>query len=171
MNQAIEKCPACGNKQIYYDGIKRYHCSECRWEFYQNTAAAVAGIIEYKGKFLAVERKLEPGKGLLDFPGGFIDPMETAEQALTRELLEELSVKISNWEYLCTAPNLYKYKGIEYSTCDIFYTTQVENIDFKIDDSEIAGIVWRALDELDSKEFAFLSMKEAIKALKNIKTR
>lgn len=166
MKQAIEKCPGCGNERITYDGIKRYYCYRCNWEFYQNTAAAVAGIIEYQGKYLAVKRNLEPGKGLMDFPGGFVDPMETAEHALAREIQEELNVKITNWDYLCTAPNLYKYNGIEYSTCDIFYTAHIEHTDFKIDESEIAGIVWRSLEELNPEEFAFRSMKAGIEALK-----
>lgn len=53
----------------------------------------VAAILWRDGRFLAVERP--QGKamaGLWEFPGGKIEPGETAEAALVRELAEELGV-------------------------------------------------------------------------------
>ena len=162
-SKAINKCPSCGAESVEYDGVKKFYCPQCSWEYYQNTAAAVAVIIEYKGKVLAVERNREPGKGMFDFPGGFVDPSETAEAALQREIMEELGVELFDLTYLCSAPNLYKYKGIEYSTCDIFFVARIDSDIFKIDTSEIASFHWFNKVELDSKLFAFVSMQEAIK--------
>ena len=169
LNKAIINCPNCNSEEITFDGIKKYFCQSCNWEFYHNTAAAVAGILEYEGKILAVIRNREPGKGMLDFPGGFVDPMETAEHAIIREIKEELKTDISNLEFLCTAPNIYKYKGIEYSTCDIFFKAQLSSNEFMIDESEIGGIVWKTPEELNPEEFSFHSMKDAIKMLKEKK--
>ena len=164
MKQSFHSCPNCSNMDLVYDGIKKYYCTECGWEFYQNTAAAVAGILEKDGKVLAVKRSLDPGKGLLDFPGGFVDPLETAEDALRREIKEELHIDLGALAFLCTSPNLYKYKGIEYSTCDMIFIAEVTDDITKVDELEIAGFQWFDKSELDPEKFAFRSMKYAIKA-------
>jgi NADH pyrophosphatase NudC (nudix superfamily) len=167
MKQSLYSCPNCSNMDLIYDGVKKYQCPECGWEFYQNTAAAVAGIIEFQGRVLAVKRNQEPGKGMLDFPGGFVDPMESAEEALRREIKEELHIELRELEYLCSAPNIYHYKGIEYSTCDVFFIAQIDKEILKFEESEIASYYWYDKSELDADKFAFRSMKEGIKAYLN----
>jgi 8-oxo-dGTP diphosphatase len=61
-----------------------------------------AGIIEENGKVLIARRK--PGKhmgGKWEFPGGKIEPGESPEQSLARELDEELSVRAHVGRFLC----------------------------------------------------------------------
>ena len=63
--------------------------------------AAVA-LIDRDGRVLIAQRP--PGKsmaGLWEFPGGKIDPGETPEQALVRELHEELGIET---EEACLGP-------------------------------------------------------------------
>jgi 8-oxo-dGTP diphosphatase len=53
----------------------------------------VAGIIERQGRFLICRRKPEQSHALKwEFPGGKVEPDETPEQALARELEEELGI-------------------------------------------------------------------------------
>ena len=53
----------------------------------------VAAIIERDGRVLICRRKPEQSHPLQwEFPGGKVEPGETPEQALTRELAEELAV-------------------------------------------------------------------------------
>ncbi len=56
----------------------------------------VCGVIENpEGAFLACLRPQEKHlEGLWEFPGGKVDPGETPESALVRELMEELSVEV-----------------------------------------------------------------------------
>ena len=53
----------------------------------------VAAVVEQHGSFLVTRRQAGVHlEGLWEFPGGKIDPAETHEQALRRELKEELDV-------------------------------------------------------------------------------
>jgi 8-oxo-dGTP diphosphatase len=53
----------------------------------------VAGIIERQGRILICRRKAEQSHPLKwEFPGGKVEPGETPEQALARELEEELGI-------------------------------------------------------------------------------
>lgn len=55
----------------------------------------VAAIIREDGKILATQRGYGELKGGWEFPGGKIEPGETQEEALVREIKEELDVTVS----------------------------------------------------------------------------
>ncbi|ADD69665.1 NUDIX hydrolase [Denitrovibrio acetiphilus DSM 12809] len=60
-----------------------------------NTIEVVAAVIEKNGKFLIAQRPEHAHLGSQwEFPGGKIEPGETHEQALVREIKEELSINI-----------------------------------------------------------------------------
>ena len=55
----------------------------------------VAAIIERDGKILATQRGYGDMKGGWEFPGGKVEPGETPEQAIKREIEEELEAEIN----------------------------------------------------------------------------
>ncbi len=55
-----------------------------------------------KNQVLATQRGYGEFKGLWEFPGGKIEPGETAEKALVREIQEELDCEISVGDLFCT---------------------------------------------------------------------
>lgn len=167
LQKAFSFCPVCHSDTLGFDHIKKYTCTACGWEFYQNTAASVACIVENNGKVLVVERNKQPGKGMFDFPGGFVDPDESAEEAALRELKEELDIEPKNLRYLGSAPNHYVYKGIEYTTCDLFFVCELQQPTFTVDNTEIASVHWLSPEDLDGEKFAFESMRKAIVLYQN----
>jgi 8-oxo-dGTP diphosphatase len=55
-----------------------------------------AALIDEKGRVLLAQRpEGKPMAGLWEFPGGKIEPFETPEQALIREIKEELGVELA----------------------------------------------------------------------------
>ena len=54
----------------------------------------VAAIIHHEGRVLATQRGYGDFKDGWEFPGGKMEPEETAEAAIVREIREELAVEI-----------------------------------------------------------------------------
>jgi 8-oxo-dGTP diphosphatase len=70
----------------------------------------VAAIIEHNGETLCVQRgesKLDYISHKWEFPGGKIETGETAEQALRREIQEELKIAIEVRELVLTTDHEY----------------------------------------------------------------
>ena len=51
-------------------------------------------VTDEQGRLLMIQRGHDPGAGLWSIPGGRIEPGETDEQALVRELLEETNLQV-----------------------------------------------------------------------------
>ncbi len=54
----------------------------------------VDAVVVQSGHILLIERKAQPGKGLMALPGGFLDPTENLQEAVIRELREETRIKV-----------------------------------------------------------------------------
>ena len=78
-------------------------------------------IVNDKGEILFTKRSVDPHKGMLDLPGGFVDIMESAENALVREIKEELNLNIEHFQYFMSSPNEYIFGGLSVFTLDLAY--------------------------------------------------
>jgi len=156
-------CPRCGwgrspvRKQSYF------HCDACGYRLYFNAATAVACFArDPKGRVLFIRRAKEPAKGKLAVPGGFVDFGETAEEALCREMLEEVDMQISGLEYLCSYPNKYHYRGLTYWTVDVFFSAKaVSGQAVPLD--EVADVFWLKPSQVKLAKLAFPSVRKAWK--------
>lgn len=155
-------CPKCGTPNLQFLQERKWECTSCGFVLYHNVAAAVAVLITWGEELFLTRRNIDPAKGLLDLPGGFIDPDETAEEACARELQEELGVSIAPDKllYVGSQPNIYPYKEITYRTMDLFFRYAIdEKIDFKMDTSELADTLWLPMSSLNLSEIAFASQR------------
>ena len=82
----------------------------------------VAGIIKDGDKIFATQRGYGDFKDGWEFPGGKMEPGETPEQAIARELKEELAVDVNVGEFLCTVD--YDYPAF-HLTMHCFYCSVI----------------------------------------------
>lgn len=86
------------------------------------TIEVVAGVIRDGEKIFATQRGYGDCKDGWEFPGGKMEPGETPQQALARELREELAVEVDVDEFICTVD--YDYPKF-HLTMHCFYCTVV----------------------------------------------
>lgn len=157
---ALKYCPKCGAAALRSIGQKLLRCEACGFELYMNPAAAVAGVIvDERGRMVVLVRGKEPGQGKWDLPGGFVDPGETVEDALRREVREEVGLDVRALRYLGSWPNVYEYMGVRYRTLDMGFVCETAGASLaKPMEDEIAQVLFLTPREIDLKRFAFPSV-------------
>lgn len=69
-------------------------CAHCGQTSYRNPTPVAVALVPVDGGLLAVRRGIEPGRGQLALPGGYINWGETWPAACAREVHEETGVTI-----------------------------------------------------------------------------
>ena len=110
-------------------------------------AAVICDSIQTKHRIYATARGYGDYKGQWEFPGGKIEPGETAQQALKREIAEELDTEIAVHDKIGTIE--YDYPAFHLSM-DCFWC-EVLSGDLVLKEAEAAR--WLAKDELDSVQW------------------
>lgn len=107
-------------------------------------AAVICDSIIQKKKIFATARGYGEFKGLWEFPGGKIEAGETPQQALYREIMEELDTKIKVYDLIDTVE--YDYPDFHLSM-DCFWCEVIEgNLILK----EAEAAKWLTRETLDS---------------------
>jgi ADP-ribose pyrophosphatase len=125
---------------------------------------AVGGLIFNKlGHVLLIERARDPGKGKLGMPGGFVDPGETAEESLRREVFEEVGLEIDEARFLMSCPNQYTYQNVTNPVLDIFFHARVsDQHEIRPASSEVAHWFWSPIEVAVLDRIAFESNRRAL---------
>jgi mutator protein MutT len=162
----LKFCPRCGSAHFPATGSRSFQCTDCSFNYYVNAAAAVAVLLfNEKGELLFTRRAIEPHRGKLDLPGGFIDPMETGEQAAIREIQEELGIEIHSLKYLCSYPNEYVFSEYSVFTLDLAFLAKTDSLDRMTAMDDISSFEFYNLHDVDLDELPSISMKNIIKEL------
>lgn len=156
-------CPSCGVPNSN-PGCTPFKCEKCGFYNYFGPVAAVGGIVvNEQGEMLFIRRSRDPGKGKWGLPGGFVDAGETAEQAITREIHEEVGLTVVSTEFLTTAPNEYHLRGICSPVIDLFYVVSVQSetqIELAVD--EVDHFEWSRPTLSHLENMAFESNRLAV---------
>ncbi len=162
--KVLKYCPKCGSAEFNKSGERSLKCAACGFHFFINSAAAVAALVTNdEGKLMLVTRGVEPNYGKLDLPGGFVDPLESAEEAVMRELNEELGLKVKNLKYLGSAPNEYVFSAYTVFTLDMAFQVTAESLEHLKPMDDILAYKFYSEDELDYRDVPAPSIKKFVK--------
>lgn len=119
----------------------------------------VCGALIQQGKVLIARRNYGSSKGMYEFPGGKVEKNETKEEALIREMKEELDIDIHTIQYLSESEDQQEYPF--HLTCFLCFSNQVPKMIVHDD------FIWTTLDHIYDHHF-FKSDIGLVKSLKKV---
>jgi NAD+ diphosphatase len=128
-------CPRCGAPTRIMDAGYRRLCGKCEAEHFPRVDPVVI-MLATDGEACLVGRGKHFPPGMFSALAGFMEPGETIEEAVQRELMEEASVKVNEVTYYATQPWPFP------SSLMIGCFAKAESRDTKVDDNELAEVRW-----------------------------
>ncbi len=160
--EAFAHCPSCGRRAAAAGAVP-FECRDCGFVYFFNPAVAAAAlVVASDGRALFIRRAHEPSKGKLALIGGFVDPGESLEEALRREVREEVNVELSSIEYLSSHTNDYAYRGLTYPVVDVFFIGHAERPETAAALDAVESVTWLDPQAVRADDIAFPSMREAL---------
>jgi NAD+ diphosphatase len=134
-------CGQCGTPTVTKDDEMAKICPECGFISFTRLSPAVITAIIKDGKLLMALHTRTPGDmyGLI---AGFVEPGETLTEAVQRETLEEVGLRVNNIKYFGSQPWPYP------NSLMIAFTADYESGEIEVDGKEIIDAHWFSPDEL-----------------------
>ena len=140
---AHPRCSRCGAPTVSAVGGAERHCPECGAEHHPRTdPAVIMTVTDDAGRVLLGHNPRWPA-GRYSTLAGFVEPGETAERAVIREVLEEAAVHVSDVTYLGSQPWPFP------ASLMLGYTARASDPSTNLADGvELIDARWFAPDEL-----------------------
>ncbi|GAB5388264.1 MAG: hypothetical protein Alpg2KO_12320 [Alphaproteobacteria bacterium] len=108
-----------------------------------------------RSEILLIEKARGPYTGLQDLPGGSLEPLETLEETLVREVREETGTTVTHRRQLQAVSTLFPYMQDGKPCClrhvGVLYLAEIEGqINFAGDEEDAGRVVWQAISTLQA---------------------
>lgn len=132
-------CACCGHPTHFADAGYKRTCPNCNAEHFPRTDPVVIMLATHGDACLVGRGKQFPPQ-FFSALAGFVEPGETIEEAVAREIHEEAGVRVKNVTYFTTQPWPFP------SSLMIGCYAQAEGRDITIDQTELADAFWLEKD-------------------------
>ncbi len=156
-------CRRCGEQLEHKNGVL-FECRNGHKIFYNSIPAMTLILVNDNNELLVLERAEDPGKGMLDAPGGFCDGTESVEEAIAREVREEVGLDPSDYtepEFMFTATNPYDFGGETVTTLGVQFVARMKTGKQPVAGDDAATVRWVSAAELDLDKVFFPVVRKA----------
>ncbi len=136
-------CAKCGAKSEMADAGYRRHCESCGADHFPRTDPVVIMAVRHGDRLLLGRQSSWP-PGMYSALAGFMEPGETIEAAVRREVLEESGIKVGAISYVATQPWPFP------SSLMIGMIGEAETTELKIDKAELEDARWFERAEIEA---------------------
>lgn len=134
-------CSRCGHpSDIAWAGWRR-KCPACGAEHYPRTDPVVIMLVTRGGRTLVGRQRPWP-RGMYSLLAGFMEPGETMEAAVRREVLEEAGISVGRVRYLASQP--WPFPASLMIAC----AAEALSDEITLDDAELEDACWITRDEV-----------------------
>jgi NAD+ diphosphatase len=134
-------CSRCGTEIYRKPGERGKECPDCGELFYPRISPAIIVLIRNGSKVLLARSHNFP-QGIYSLIAGFVEPGETAEAAVAREVWEEVGIRVKNITYFGTQAWPFP------NSLMIGFTAEYDSGDIQPDGFEIEDAKWFSAEEL-----------------------
>jgi len=96
-------CGRCGTPTQVKSNERARECPNCKQVHYPRIAPAIMALVR-RGRELLLARSPHFAPGMYSALAGFVEPGETLEQTLVREVREEVGIEVANVRYFASQP-------------------------------------------------------------------
>ncbi|MFM9853658.1 MAG: NAD(+) diphosphatase [Sphingomonadaceae bacterium] len=133
-------CGGCGGATILFRAGWGRKCTACQKEHFPRTDPVVIMLAEYEGKVLVGRQSRFP-PGNYSALAGFLEPGESIEEAVRRELFEESGIRTGTVRYVASQPWPFG------SQLMIACIAKAEGDEITLDTNELEDAMWVTRDE------------------------
>ena len=134
-------CGRCGIPNELSPGERSMRCPQCRLLRFPQLSPAIIVLI-HRGDDVLLARSHRFPEGLYSALAGFVEPGETVESALKREVEEEVGLQVTNLEYRGSQPWPFP------NSLMLGFFAEYAGGDIVLEDEEIAAAEWFPVDDL-----------------------
>ncbi len=135
-------CSRCGERTVIAAAGHIRRCPACGAEHYPRTdPAVIMAVIDDEDRIL-LGRQVHWPEGRFSTLAGFVEPGESIEQAVRREVFEEAAVSIGQVEYVASQPWPFP------SSLMLGFLARATSTDIEVDGDEIHEARWFSREEL-----------------------
>lgn len=136
-------CAACGGATKLAKGGWQRDCTACGASHFPRTDPVTIMLVEYQGK-LMLGRGLGWPEGSFSALAGFVEPGESIEEAVNREVLEEAGITVRDVSYIASQPWPFP------SQLMIGCHSHADSDELTIDETEMAEINFYTREEVEA---------------------
>ncbi|WP_144018904.1 NAD(+) diphosphatase [Demequina sp. NBRC 110056] len=137
-------CPRCGTATEPGPGGWHRRCPRCERDHYPRTdPAVIVAITDAEDRLLMAHASYWSARRFSHL-AGYVEPGESLEQAVHREVAEESSLRLEDLEYVGSQPWPFP------ASMMVGYTAKAVDVDFALDLDEISEARWVRRDELEA---------------------
>jgi NAD+ diphosphatase len=140
-DRSHQYCGRCGTPTVVKAGERARQCPNCGQTHYPRIAPAVMALVR-RGDELLLARSPHFPPGMHSALAGFVEPGESLEQCLRREVKEEVGVEVTNLRYFSSQPWPFPHSLMIAFQCD--YASG----EITPEPGEIEAAGWFGLDNL-----------------------
>jgi NAD+ diphosphatase len=134
-DQTHQYCGRCGQKTVTLEGERAKKCPSCGLISYPRLAPAVIIAVIKERQILLTHYATIRGNWH-SIIAGFVEPGETLEECVNREILEEVGLKVKNIKYFGSQPWPFP------NSLMIGFTAEYESGEIVVDGKEISEAAW-----------------------------
>jgi NAD+ diphosphatase len=134
-------CAQCGAPSVHIEGGARRRCTRCEARHYPRVDTSVIMLVEHDERLLLARRATAPGNRRSCL-AGFLEPGESIEEAVAREVFEEAGVVVRDVRYVTSQPWPFP------SQLMVGCRAMAVSDEVHVDTSEIAAADWYDRDEV-----------------------